>query len=235
MLGSASSIPPTDGGLAEYVAVRSDQCHLLPSGIDNGIGAIIEPFAVALHAVKRVDSVSGKRVLVTGAGTIGLLAAVTSRTFGAVPVAVSDIIESRRLKALDFGVDASFNPQAPDFAARAREFAEGGFDVVFEASGSPRALRSAFELVRPGGTILQIGTIGTEDIPIPVNQILVNEVNLMGSMRYGDVFDEAIRLVASGRVRLEQFIDRVFALDHCALALEHAADKSSSLKIQIDL
>jgi L-idonate 5-dehydrogenase len=89
--------------------------------------------------------------------------------------------------------------------------------------------------VRRGGTIVQIGTIGTEDVPIPVNQLMVNEINLIGSMRYGNVFDEAIRLVTSGRVNLQPFINGVFALDESAKALRLASDKSRSLKIQIQL
>ncbi|MGB6723422.1 MAG: alcohol dehydrogenase catalytic domain-containing protein, partial [Terracidiphilus sp.] len=68
MLGSASTTPPTNGGLAEFVAVRADQCHVLPDHVDESLGAMMEPFAVALHAVKRAGSVSGRRVLVTGAG-----------------------------------------------------------------------------------------------------------------------------------------------------------------------
>jgi threonine dehydrogenase-like Zn-dependent dehydrogenase len=89
MLGSASTTPPTDGALAEFVTVRADQCHLLPDDMDDGIGAMMEPLSVALHAVKRAGTVSGKRVLVTGGGTIGLLVAITARAFGAVPVAAA--------------------------------------------------------------------------------------------------------------------------------------------------
>lgn len=100
MLGSASTTPPTDGAFAEFVTVRADQCHVLPTSIDDATAAMLEPFAVALHAVKRAGTVSGKRVLVTGGGPIGLLVAMTARMFGAAPVALSDILESRRETAL---------------------------------------------------------------------------------------------------------------------------------------
>ena len=235
MLGSASTRPPTDGALAEFVAVRADQCHALTAETDDGLGAMIEPFAVALHAVKRAGVVSGRRVLVTGGGTIGLLVATVARTFGATPVAVSDIVAARRSKAIEFGADVALDPAADDLHDTMRELTGEGFDVVFEASGSPVALRGAFDLVRRGGTIVQIGTLGTADIPIPANQVMVNEINFIGSMRYGDVFDEAIRLVTSGRVDLHPFITGVFALDDCAEALRCAADKSRALKIQVQL
>jgi L-idonate 5-dehydrogenase len=196
---------------------------------------MIEPFSVALQAVKRAGVVSGKRVLVTGAGTIGMLVATVARAFGGIPVAVSDIIAARRAQAVELGADVALDPSASDLKERVGELTGDGFDLVFEASGSPLALRGAFDLVRRGGTIVQIGTIGTEDVPIPVNQLMVNEINLIGSMRYGNVFDEAIRLVTSGRVNLQPFINGVFALDESAKALRLASDKSRSLKIQIQL
>jgi L-idonate 5-dehydrogenase len=233
MLGSASTTPPTNGGLAEFVSVRADQCHVLPDSVDESLGAMMEPFAVALHAVRRAGSVSGKRVLVTGAGAIGLLAAITARAFGAVPVAISDIVPERRGKALELGLDAILDPSSAAFAGNALEFSNGGFDFVFEASGAPPALRSAFELVRPGGTIVQIGTLGTADIPLPANKLMNKEINFLGSMRYGNVFDEAIRLVAAGRVDLRPLINGVFPLEDSVKAFEFAADKARSFKVQI--
>ncbi len=233
MLGSASTTPPTDGALAEFVTVRADQCHQLPDSMDDGIGAMMEPLSVALHAVKRAGTVSGKRVLVTGGGTIGLLTAMTARAFGAVPVAVSDLVAVRRKKAIELGVDVALDPTAHDLHHQVKELTGLGFDMVFEASGAPPALRAAFDLVRPGGTIVQIGTVGTADIPIPVNQLMVREINFRGSMRYGDTFDEAIRLVAAGRIDVSSLINNVFALEDSVKALHLAADKSAALKVQI--
>jgi L-idonate 5-dehydrogenase len=233
MLGSASTTPPTDGAFAEFVTVRADQCHALPAEVDDGIGAMIEPFSVALHAIKRAGVVSGKRVLVTGGGTIGLLVAITARAFGAVPVAVSDIIAARRSKAVELGAEVALDPLATDLREIVQELTGDGFDMIFEASGAAPALRSAFDLVRPGGTIVQIGTLGTADIPLPANQLMIREINFLGSMRYGDTFDQAIRLVAAGRVNLQPLINSVFALDDSEEALRFAADKSQALKVQL--
>src|SRR5258708_15120775 len=95
MLGSASTNPPTDGAFAEYVVVRADQCHVLPDGMDDGLGAMLEPLAVALHAVKQAGPVSRRRVLVTGGGPIGLLVAVTLKAFGGSLVGFRYHIEGR--------------------------------------------------------------------------------------------------------------------------------------------
>jgi L-idonate 5-dehydrogenase len=194
---------------------------------------MIEPFAVALHAVKRAGSVAGRRVLVTGAGAIGLLAAMTARAFGAAPVAISDIVPERRAKAQELGIDAVLDPSDAQFTTRALALSDGGFDYVFEASGAPPALRSGIELARPGATIVQIGTLGAAEIPLPVNILMTKELSLIGSMRYGNVFDEAIRLVAAGRVDLRPLINQVFPLDDTMKAFEFAADKARSFKVQI--
>src|SRR5258707_2644531 len=87
MLGSASTTPPTDGVLAEFVVVRADQCHLLPADMDDGIGAMMEPLSVALHAVRRADTVSGKRELLTPGGNIGLLVPLAPAAHPPGPVA----------------------------------------------------------------------------------------------------------------------------------------------------
>ena len=235
MLGSASTKPPTDGAFAEFVTVRADQCHALPPEMDDAIGAMMEPFAVALHAVKRTGAVSGKRVLVAGGGPIGLLVAMTARTFGATPVALSDIVASRRETALQLGADATLDPSAKNLPEQVREIAGDGFDVVFEASGARPALRQAFYLVRSGGTIVQIGTLGTEDIPLPANLLMNREINFIGTMRYGDVFDEAIRLVAAKRIDLRPLITGVLPFADAGEAMRQAGDKNQALKVQIQI
>jgi L-idonate 5-dehydrogenase len=235
MLGSASTKPPTDGAFAQFVVVRADQCFPAPAGLDDGLGALIEPLAVALHAVKRAGTVSGKAVLVAGGGPIGLLVALTSRAAGALPVVVSDIVAERREIALKLGVDAVLDPASPALAAEVRSLAGEGFDVTFEASGAARALRQAFDLVRPGATIVQLGTLGTQDVPLPANQLMVREIQFVGSFRYGNVFEEAIRLAASGRVNLHPLISQVLPLARISEAMELAASKANVLKVQIKI
>jgi L-idonate 5-dehydrogenase len=233
MLGSASTQPPTDGAFADFVAVRADQCHLAPPELDDGLGAMIEPVAVALHAVQRAGSVSGRTVLVIGGGPIGLLVALTARAFGAVPVVVSDVVPERRKSVLNLGLDGVLDPDDATLQEQVSEL--GGFEVVFEASGASRALRQAFDLVRPGATIVQIGTLGTQDVPLPANQLMVREVQYIGSFRYGHVFEQAIRLVASGRLKLQSLITAVLPMGRVADAMRLAAAKENVLKVQIQM
>lgn len=235
MLGSGSTNPPTNGAMAEYVMVRADQCHILPDEMDDGFGAMIEPLAVAIHAVKRAGTISGKKILVTGGGTIGLLTALSAKAFGAVPVTVSDIVNERRKAALSAGADLTLDPSEKNLHEKVKELTGDGFDVIFEASGAAPALRQAFDIVKPGGTIVQIGTLVTEDIPLPANQVMVKEIQFIGSFRYGNVFDEAIRLVASGRIDLRPFITGILPFTDFNKAMSLAADKVNALKVQVEI
>jgi len=235
MLGSASTKPPTDGAMAEYVVIRADQCHELPDNVDDGLGAMIEPLAVVLHAMKQAGSVAGKRVLVTGGGPIGLLAAMTARAFGAAPVALSDVVLSRRNNALSLAADAVLDPAAPDLANRVRELTGDGFDLVFEASGAAPALRQAFDLIRRGGTIVQIGTLSVDDLPLPANQIMAREIRFVGSFRYGDVFPEAIRLLVARRIDLQPLITCVLPLVNVGDAMSRALARDNTMKVQISV
>jgi L-idonate 5-dehydrogenase len=235
MLGSASTHPPTNGAMAEFVTVRADQCHVLPDSVDDALAAMIEPFAVGLHAVERSGGVSGKRVLVLGAGTIGRMVAIATRAFGAVPVAITEIVPERREKAAAGGVDVVFDPDTKNFIDQAHELAGEGFDAIFEASASPRALRQAFELIRPGGTIVQIGTVPAEDIALPAYRLMTREFNYIGSQRYDNVFGKAIRLIAQGRVNLLPLMSDEFNANDSAKAFAVATDKVSSLKVQLAL
>ena len=167
--------------------------------------------------------------------SIGVLVALTAKAFGAVPVALSDVVEGRRGTARKLGVEPTLDPVSPRLADEVRGWVGEGFDVVFEASGARAALRQAFDLVRPGGTIVQIGTLGVDDIPLPANQLMAREINLVGSMRYGNVFGEALRLVESGRIDVRGLISAVLPLGEIDGAMRRAGGKSGVLKIQLEI
>lgn len=235
MLGSASTTPPTDGGFAEYLRVGAEQCFAMPPQMDDGLGAMMEPFAVALQALARAGSVASRRVFVSGGGPIGLLIVLAARTFGATTVAIGDPVAERRQMALQVGADAAFDPEAEGFEAAVAALTEDGFDVLFEASGSAAALRRAVALARRGGTIVQVGSFSEPEVAVPMGQLLTRELTLVGSFRYGNVWEQAIRLVASGRVSLQPLVSRVFPLQQARQALELACVRGGAIKVQIDL
>lgn len=235
MLGSASTQPPTDGGFSEYLLIGAEQCFAIPAQVDDGLAAMMEPFAVALHALRRAGPVAGKQVIVTGGGPIGLLTVIAARAYGATTIALSDPVAERRQMALAMGADRVLDPADATIKEQVSALTGDGFDTLFEASGAPPALKSAFELVRRGGTLVQIGTFSAPEIALPINQLMVRELQFVGSFRYGNVWEEAIRLVTSGRVNLRPLISRVFPLRQAREALELACAKTGVVKVQIDL
>jgi L-idonate 5-dehydrogenase len=233
MLGSASTTPPTDGAFAEYVTVSAHQCYALPDSMSDSDAAMLEPLSVALHAIRRAGNVAGTQVLVSGGGPIGLLTARAAGALGAARVVVSEPAEIRRRLAADLGADKVLNPVASGFAEAAIAESDGGFDVVFEASGAAAAVRSSVEVVRRGGTVVQIGTVGGNDVSLPVNDLMVREISLLGTFRYANEFAEALRLVAGGRIGFEGFVTAVLPLAELPSALEVAAGNPEALKVHV--
>lgn len=239
MLGSASTSPPTDGGLAECLRVGAEQCYVMPPSMDDGIGALLEPLAVALQALHRAGSVASRRVLVCGGGPIGLLLALTARAFGATTVALSDPDPERRQLALTLGADWVFDPLSADASSReggqAAAGIDAGFEVLFEASGASAAVAQSFELARRGATIVQVGSPLEPLTPLPLRQLLVKELQFVGSFRYGNVWDQAMRLAVSGRLNLTPLVTHVLPLAQTREALELASGRGGALKVQVDL
>jgi L-idonate 5-dehydrogenase len=235
MLGSASTKPPTNGAFSEYLLIQAEQCFPIPAHLDDGLAAMMEPFAVALHALRRAGSVAGKQVIVTGGGPIGLLTVIAARALGATTIALSDPLAERRQTAVQVGADCAFDPAEASFKDQLMTLTGDGFDLLFEASGAPPALKQAFQVVRRGGTLVQIGSLTSPEIALPINQLMARELQLVGSFRYGNVWEQAIRLVASARVNLQPLISRVMPLRQAPEALALAAAKSGVVKVQLDL
>ena len=144
------------GGYAEYAVTRPNQCIKLGTDVSLADGAIIEPLAVALHGVNLSGLKAGDKALVLGAGPIGLAVAFWAKRFGAAKVAVQDIAEFQRQRALDMGADAFVvDPQDP--VGSAERGLGGKADIVFECVGIPGLIAQAVEKVRPRGTILLLG------------------------------------------------------------------------------
>lgn len=144
------------GGYAEYAVTRPNQCVTLPQGLTLADGAIIEPLAVALHGVNLSGLKTGDKVLVLGAGPIGLAVAFWARRYGAARVAVQDIAQFQHGRALDMGAD-SFVVDVADPVGSATRALGGKADIVFECVGLPGLIAQAVEQVKPRGTVLLLG------------------------------------------------------------------------------
>lgn len=232
--GSASSYPHVDGGMAEYVVAPERSCYLLPDSVDFATGALVEPLAVAAHAILRARDVIGKTALVTGAGTVGQTIITLLRTAGCGRIAVSDLDPFRREFSIEHGADAAFDPRDPEFRSRVNESFPDGFDLLFEASGTAVALTQAMEVAARGAVLVQVGSQARETT-FPGHLITAKELQIVGSFRYAHVFDTVIDLVSRGGLAVDHLITHTFAFSEEEEAFRVAVAGDHAIKVQMDL
>jgi L-idonate 5-dehydrogenase len=231
--GSASCDPHIDGGFAEYTVAPAKNCFIVPDSLGWGEAAMIEPLSVVVHAARRAGDITGCRVLVTGGGAIGQLMALVARAIGASQVVMSDIATYPRDLALRLGADAALDAKDADFEQQATALTNGGFDFVFEASGSPYALAQAIAAADRGATIVQVGTLPTP-VTAPLNSIMAKELNFLGSFRFANVFATALDLAVTKKVNLTALISAVLPLSDMQKAMDLAVGKNEVVKVQIE-
>lgn len=229
--GSAMRFPHINGAFQEAVVADASQCFVIPQGVTAGEAAMCEPFAVTLHAVKRAGGVFGKRVLVTGVGPIGALAVIAARHGGAAEIVATDVADTPFPVVRKLGADECINV-ATNGAALSRFAADKGhFDVVLECSGNERALVAAFDVLKPGGVIVQVGTGGS--ITIPINVLVAKEFELRGTFRFHEEFGLAARLIGSRQVDVRPLITETMPIEKAVAAFELASDRSRAMKVQL--
>lgn len=188
------------GGYAEYAVTRPNQCIPLPSGLSLADGALIEPLAVALHGINLSGMKTGDKVLVLGAGPIGLAVAFWAKRMGAGRVAVQDIATFQQERAEHMGADVFVvDPENP--VASAEQGLGGKADVVFECVGLPGLIAQAVEQVRPRGTILLLG--------------LCTKPDTFNSFA---MLSKEVRLVTSAFFTVQEYEAALAALEQGALA-----------------
>lgn len=229
--GSAMRTPHIQGAFRQGLVAKAWQCEVLPPGIEPHEAAFAEPLSVALHAVNRAGPLVGRRVLVTGTGPIGALAVAAAKLHGALEVVATDMVDAALARARAVGADETVN-----VATQGHRFAQfaagkGTFDVAIEASGSPAALRSVLDVLRPRGRLVQLGLGG--DMTLPQNLLVAKEIEWCGSFRFHEEFAWAVKLIGARRVPLEPLLTGVYPMDQAVAAFEAANDRSSSMKVML--
>jgi (R,R)-butanediol dehydrogenase/meso-butanediol dehydrogenase/diacetyl reductase len=177
------------------------------------VGALIEPLAVAYHAVKLSRVQPGQTALVFGAGPIGLVTTAALRAAGVEEIIVVEPAEVRKAKAPGAGADHVLDPTTTDVTAEVLDLTKGrGADVSFECAGIDAVLKSAILSTRAGGTVVNVAIWGHE-ASVSMNDLVFHEINVLGSLAYADDHPATIEMVASGKVDPFQFITGRIELD----------------------
>jgi L-idonate 5-dehydrogenase len=225
-MGSAAAFPHVQGAMREEMTAPIANTHLLPDSVSFVEGAMIEPTAVCLHAVKKAGDLHGKKVLVAGGGTIGQLILRIAISKGA-DVDLSDIKAYSLDIAKKGGATKTINPAE-------EQIEDMTYDVVFEAAGAAPAFASALSSVKKGGTIVQVGTL-PDTIEIPGNLIMTKELTVVGTLQFGSEFAESIELIGSGKLSIADLNTHSFNFDQTPEALEFASKGEDCIKVQINL
>jgi L-iditol 2-dehydrogenase len=220
--------PPTDGALAEFVVVPAHRAHPVPDVLSDEAAALVEPLAVALHAAAKADIGPGTRVLVSGAGPVGLLCLQVALVRGASAVVVSDVMALRREVASEQGATATVDANDDEAALAALGEVLGPADVVLECTGIAPSIELAVAATAPGATVVLVGT--GSSVTLPLGLVQARELVVKGSFRYAHVYPAAIELAASGRVRLDALVTSHHPLEDAVGALLAARRDPLALK-----
>ena len=226
-VGSTSVYPHAQGLFAQaFVMGERQLTPVTETDVSLGKIACAEPLSVGLHAVQRAGSVLGKRVLVTGGGTIGCMCVIAARMAGAAEVVVADIADRSLAMARQVGADAGVRSDQDAASLYDR------FDVAIEAAGAPAALVTCLAAVERGGRVVQVGTL-PEELPFPANRVMARELDYVGAFRANGEFDLAVQAIRTRRADVRPLISAQLPLARAEDAFALAADRTRSTKVQL--
>ncbi len=234
-IGSAMRMPHEQGMFRDLFTVPARQVHALPAGVSEAEAACAEPLAVCLHAVGQARNLLGDlsrlRILISGAGPIGLLVLAAARHSGARDVIVTDLTDAALARAKAMGAGQVINVATDPAALEPLQKDKGQVDLIFDCSAAAPALRAAFAAIRPRGTIIQVGVTG--DISIPLNALVGKEITWRGNQRFHPEFAEAVSLIGAGMIDVKPVITHSLPLEQAQAAFELASDRSRACKVQL--
>ena len=222
------------GAYAEYTRVGIAETLHLPDNTTFHAGALVEPLAVGLNAVRRAGLEVGDPVLVIGAGPVGLSVALWCRFFGAHDVVVSDLVEARAARSVDFGATAAIDAETEDVAARFRQIAGRPPAVVFDCVGLPGSLQLSIDQAPSDAHLVIVGLCMAEDTFFPAKAI-VKELRVTFAFVYSKTdFQFVIDMLASERITAVTLVTSVVGLDEFPDKFEALRSPGADLKVMLE-
>lgn len=213
IVGTTMSAGSYNGGMGEYVSVRQEALLTLPDTVTFNDAALLEPFAVALHAVKKAGDLKGKFALIVGAGPIGLLTLKCLKYLGASTVVVTDLVDDRLKLAQGLGADIVINTKNENAHEIIKAMTKNiGADVALDAVGISASVNQCIENVRNNGKIILIG-MASQHLDFEFKQVVCHEIQMFGSYTYTTEMKECLEILESGKVTLDGIVTNAFPLE----------------------
>lgn len=217
-----------DGAFAQFLTMPERHVYLLPTCVSYEEGAGVEPAATAVKAISKAGLSAGDTVLVSGDGTIGLLAVQAARAFGAGNVIVSGSSQMKLKLALELGADVAVDVTKDSAIDVCKDETGGlGVDFAIEAAGQIPALRDCIKAVRMGGKLCVIGVYEQPYPDFPAAELVVRDITLYGSIASPNAFPATLGLFENGRIRTRPLITHEFKLSQASEAIGLMEDKST--------
>ncbi|XP_015786765.1 sorbitol dehydrogenase [Tetranychus urticae] len=231
-----SATPPDNGTLTRYFKHAADYCFKLPDHVSYAEGALMEPLSVAIHACSRANVSGGQKILILGAGPIGLMCILVAKAYGATDICITDINAERLALAKKIGATSTFllsKDLGENETAEAIEKLMGCRpEAVLECSGASPSIRLALIVCKSGGCVVLIG-MGADEVQVPLLSAVCREVDIRGVFRYKNSYPKAVNLISSGKIDVKPIISHYFKLEQAHDAFE-LARSGKAVKIIID-
>lgn len=216
--------PPYDGNLTRYYAHAADFCFKLPDHVSMEEGALMEPLSVGIHACKRAGVTLGTKVLILGAGPIGLSSLIAAQSMGADNITITDLVAERlALAQKEFGATHSVvvrkEATEQELVAEIHAKMAGAPDVTIDCSGAQATNRLAMLATKAGGCVVLVGC-GPIEVTVPLMNACVREVDIRGVFRYVNDYPAALALVSSGKYNTKKLITHHFDITETAKAFD---------------
>lgn len=209
----------TPGGMADLFTIPADRVHRVPETMSDLQAALVEPLATPVHAVAKAGDLTGRTVAVLGAGPIGLLVIAAARHAGAARIVATDLLDTKRERALRLGADGALPADAADLAAEAQAVLDGPADVVFDCVAREQSMAQAIDLVAKGGRIIVVGVGASGLTPIRLDLVQDREIRIEGTLMYtADDYRTALDLIGSGVVDTDAIITATYPLEDASKA-----------------
>ena len=215
------------GAFREYVTHPAAYTFKLPEGVDLESGALVEPFSIGIHSCRQAGVTLGQRVLIYGAGPIGLATLLAARAAGAGEVWVTEPREDRLELARNLGATTA--------VSSSEDVPSSAFDVVFECAGVPTALLDCPRTVGPSGIVTMVGTHLEIDRPVDLIALMLKEARLTTVWRYVNTYPTALNLLATGQVDVHPLITHRFPFSKLPEAMEFAREgRPGTVKVMVE-
>ena len=194
------------GAFAEYVAVPRRILYRLPDNLTFEQAAMVEAVSVAVHAVKRTPLPENASVAVVGTGMIGLLVVQALRVAGCRRIIAVDLVEDKLRLAKNLGATHTLKADEPEMMQKILALTDGrGADAAFEVVGLPQTVKTAIECVRKGGSVTLVGNLKPQ-AELPLQAVVTRELGLIGTCASAGEYPECLKLIASGKIKVTEFI-----------------------------